>query len=221
MGSEAEFPFRFSSPPRTPTTYQEFKHFGAKIIRHQRAKNGTVSPTVERTLKGAKRMLMTGELTTQFAYENAALTQERERRKAMPNRAVQTGGVITIADAIRMKKSREDGEVEKEKKAEIRRQKKRDALIAKANERLVALGEEPPSDVDPALNPDYMDWNEVKRSTHYSEWYDGYQQQELEHAEGSRRLEDAGSDAGSRSQESVNEAHDEEDEIAGFLDVYY
>ncbi|KAJ9097480.1 hypothetical protein QFC19_006750 [Naganishia cerealis] len=162
-------------------------------------------------------MLMAGELTTQFAHENAALSQERERRQAMPNRVIQTGGVITIADAIRMKRSRENGEDEKEKRAEMRRQKKRDKLIAEDNTRLLAAGQEPSPDGDPNFNPDYMDWDSAKKTDRYREWHDRYQQ--LCQEDSATRLTSAGdyptdNDEGD---DAVN-SEAEEDEIGGFSD---
>ena len=71
----------------------------------------------------------------QNAHDSSAIIAERKKREAMANKVIQTGGVITIKDALRMKRAREGDDMEKEARAEQKRHAKRDKLLAADNRR--------------------------------------------------------------------------------------
>jgi hypothetical protein len=162
-----------SSDPFEPTNYNGFKKMSDKVKRHEVERTGQLSPTTERLLKGCKQLILAGDLIAQNAHDNSPIIAERRKRQAMANRVIQTGGVITIEDAKRMKRVREEIEAEKEEKAEKRRQARRDKLIAVDNKKRKKQGLPAiPDHIDPALNPDYIHWKTLQQSSHYEEWYE-------------------------------------------------
>ncbi|KAJ9093774.1 hypothetical protein QFC19_008214 [Naganishia cerealis] len=71
-----------------------------------------------------------------------------------------------------MKRVREAEDAEKEEKAEKRRQAKRDKLIALDSKKREQQGLHAIADhIDPALDPDYIHWETLQRTSHYEEWH--------------------------------------------------
>ncbi|KAJ9102241.1 hypothetical protein QFC19_004786 [Naganishia cerealis] len=120
---------------------------------------------------------MTGDLVVQNAHDSSAIIAERKKREVMANRVIQTGGMITIKDALRMKRAREGDDMEKEARAEQKRHAKRDKLLAADNRRRKQQGlPEIPDHADPFLNPDYIHRDELQRTSYYAGWYQTQQQ---------------------------------------------
>jgi hypothetical protein len=132
-------------------------------------------------LRGAKRIILSGDLVAQNAHEDSAIIAERKKREKMANRVVQTGGVITVKDARRIKRAREGEEEEKENKREKARATKRNKLLAADNKRRSQAGLPViPDHAGPVLNPDYINWDQLQRTKHYEHLYNSTQRQESE-----------------------------------------